>query len=143
MFRDCAVVGPSHSDVHGSRDSSPSWSVSSSSSLVHALQLLRQDNVMAPDTIVVAPGFSQRDCNVIVRVALTCTQTKSMCFDLVSAEFFSRRNPRNTSAKISLVSVSRKQCGVASTACTARDDEGNVCKDQERLAVNPFRDGVE
>ena len=36
-----------------------------------ALQLLRQGNVMAPETIVVAPGFSQRVCNVIVRAALT------------------------------------------------------------------------
>ena len=36
-----------------------------------ALQLLRQGNVMAPETIVVAPGFSQRVCTVIARVALT------------------------------------------------------------------------
>ena len=35
------------------------------------LQLLRQGNVMAPETIVAAPGFSQRVCYVIVRVALT------------------------------------------------------------------------
>ena len=36
-----------------------------------ALQLLRQGNVMSPETIVVAPSFSQHVRNVIVRVALT------------------------------------------------------------------------
>ena len=36
-----------------------------------ALKLLRQGNVMAPETFVFAPSFSQPVCNVIVRIALT------------------------------------------------------------------------
>ena len=59
-------------------------------------------------------------CNVTVRVALT-RNTEDTCSDPVSAAFSSRRNPRNTSAMIPLVSGS-SFLGVHAdlTACKAR-----------------------
>ena len=46
-------------------------SILHATSKMSALKLLRQSTVMAPETLVVAPGFSQRVCNVIVRVTFS------------------------------------------------------------------------